>query len=302
MKMIEPAQITEANILTSSVPESGTWDAGTAYAEGDEVELVSTHRRYRAAVAHSGQDPATDNGSHWIEMGASNRYRPFDGALSQNCISGAPITYRLAVPTRVTAMGLLGVVGNGVTVRVYDPNDLSTPLWERSVELVDDSSVVDWYSFFDPNLTFQPDFIIEDIPGFTAQVIEVEINSGAADAQVSEITLGLMRALGETLDRTSLSIRDYSVLDTDDFGRQTTVERGFARNVDFRVATPTGNERAFIDPITRVRAKPALFYADQSALDRGAYAFGIARLAEIPLAPAAWTEWSLQITGVVQNG
>lgn len=68
--------------------------------------------------------------------------------------------------------------------------------------------------------------------------------------------------LGTTEAAPTLSIIDYSRRETDDFGVTRVVERGFARRMSVRLALPLANVDSLQRRLASVRAKPALWIAD----------------------------------------
>jgi Carbohydrate binding domain. len=148
MRIIEPITITDTILTDTNVPEDdfAVWAVGTAYVAGNKVILTSTHRIYEAVQATTGDDPATDDGTNWLDIGATNRYRAFDGSIEGQTVQATSIEYEFTVAGNFGGLALLNIVGADVTVNITDPVDGALP--EIDVSLSDTSGVLDWFTYF----------------------------------------------------------------------------------------------------------------------------------------------------------
>lgn len=133
---IGAAQIDSTNIAEPSGADPVTlWSAATNYAAGAEVYSSTSHKAYRAIQASGPatavKDPsvaanvappnATDLTPYfWLNMGATNKFAPFDLILSKNCTGGATIKYRLLSQASMDVVGLFGLYASRVVVSIYD--------------------------------------------------------------------------------------------------------------------------------------------------------------------------------------
>ena len=89
MKVIIPERYTEFESMTSSLSATRypAWASGTSYAVGDKV--TRGNHEYEALTISTGQDPAlVTSTSYWLDLGFSNRYKPFSGLF---IVTGKPI-------------------------------------------------------------------------------------------------------------------------------------------------------------------------------------------------------------------
>lgn len=125
MRVIAPLQVTDAMIVSTNVPETDypAWSAVTAYAVGARVIKTATHRQYECITANTGVDPATDSTStHWLDIGATNRWKAFDRLISDPVVRAGGMTYVLQ-PGRLTdAVALFGLNAATVRIEVSDPS------------------------------------------------------------------------------------------------------------------------------------------------------------------------------------
>jgi hypothetical protein len=113
MRIIEPIAINDTILTDSNVPEDDhpEWDASTSYLAGDKVIVISTHRIYEALQATTGDDPATDDGTNWLDIGATNRYRAFDGSIEGQTVQASSIQYEFTLTGNFGGLALLNIIG-----------------------------------------------------------------------------------------------------------------------------------------------------------------------------------------------
>jgi hypothetical protein len=101
MDIIRPVVVTDAVLDSSNVPENdyAEWDVATAYTVGNRVILLSTHRIYEAVGSSTGVNPATDDGTNWLNIGATNRWKAFDQKISDPVTQLESISYTLTDDT-----------------------------------------------------------------------------------------------------------------------------------------------------------------------------------------------------------
>ncbi|KIC22513.1 hypothetical protein [Leisingera sp. ANG-Vp] len=305
MKMISPIVMTDAILGQSNVTETTTWSAGSTYAKDDEVEFSDTHRRYVSQQdGNTGNDPKTDDGTWWIDMGASNRWRAFDQRLGQSVTKTGTISYTLDVPTRVTGIGLLGVSGSSVRVRLQSVGPPVETVFDETRVGVDTIEIVDWFSYFTWEPEYETEFLFTDLPGFAGNRIKIDIDAGSGTAAVAQIVLGRLDVLGTTLPGTEVGIEDFSTKERDDFGNAFLVERAFADTVDFQFAVEIPSdpaqrpERRVRKRLAAQRATPTLYFADEGLLETGAMVFGYFQDFSIPLESAGVATCTLEVEGL----
>ena len=84
LTVVRPLAITPAMLVSTDVPETDypEWDLGTTYAKDYRVIVAAQHKVYQSAVSGNvGKSPAADRAA-WQEVGATNRWRPFDKSVS----------------------------------------------------------------------------------------------------------------------------------------------------------------------------------------------------------------------------
>ena len=297
MRVIEPITMTDAILTDSNVAENdfAEWDVSTAYVTGDKVIVLSTHSIYEAVQNTTGNDPTTDDGTYWLNIGATNRWKAFDGSIESQTEQSLSISYEFTVDGNYASLALLNIVGAQVTVDIDDPSSGVLPT--RTYSLVDTSGVIDWYTYFYSPSIARNQIIISDLPIYTGAVVTVEL-SGAGDVALGEMVIGTDYELGQTVTGTSLGIEDFSTKGKDEFGRTVIVERAFADLVTFEFAFPATTSRRVRRILTDLRAKPAVYYAGSGLIDLGGQVYGFPRDFRINLQTPTMSFATLEIEGL----
>jgi hypothetical protein len=297
MRIIDPIAINDTILTDSNVPEDDhpEWDASTAYIAGDNVIVISTHRIYEALQATTGDDPATDDGTNWLDIGATNRYRAFDGSIEGQTVQASSIQYEFTLTGNFGGLALLNIIGAEVTVNITDPVDGA--LDPITVGLSDTSGVVDWFTYFYSPVIQRREIIFSDLPIYAGAIVTVEI-TGTGDVALGELALGVNYNLGVSTTGTSLGIEDFSTKRKDDFGRTFILERAFANIVSFEFSFPSETSRRVRRVLSDLRAKPAVYYTESDQIDLGGTVYGFPRDFRINLQTPTVAFATLEIEGL----
>lgn len=288
MNLIRHVAITDAEILSTDVPEDDTysaWASGTTYALGDVVYLAATHRRYQSAGgSNAGNDPATDDGTWWTDIGATTKFRPFDSVVGAAAERAGSLTYTLQPGRFFDAVWLGNVVGS-VSVIVRDA--ASAIVFQEDRDLVDRSDITDWLTFFTWDPVFESDALFTGFNGYADHTIEVTVT--AATARLGEMVLGKIKRVGTTLNGPTMGIQDFSQVERDlDGGTSNIVERPYIDEFTLPVAVSVGDEARVRKLLAERRATATVIFASVQSPQSGVTIFGF---------PRSWTVTS-QLAGV----
>lgn len=306
MRLIEPMPVTEAEFVTCNIPDDGyvTWDALTSYSAGQIVKVEGlSGRAYQTAFesvsgGNLGNNPATDDGTFWMDLGAPNRWKAFDGRISDPVEYADVITYRIDPTVTITGLAFFGLSAGSVRVRVHDPAG-PTLIYDQTITLVDTTDVVDWFSFFLGGVEYDTAALFLGVPGYAGHEVRITIDATGVTARVGQIVLGKDQTLGVSMDGGATKIEDFSVKERDDFGNVSIVERAFADISEFYFMLPNGDERRIKRILSRVRAKPAVYHTGESAIQRGALVYGLFDDFSIPISGDSHSIATLEIEGLV---
>jgi len=131
MDIIKPVTVTNDILTSSNVTEDdyGVWASGTTYADGDNVIVIgTTHKVYESLVGSNvGNDPTTDDGTNWLELSATNRWKAFDQKIAAQVSKLDNIQYQFNdANSNITALSMFGLSGTTCNVTVTDADLVDT--------------------------------------------------------------------------------------------------------------------------------------------------------------------------------
>jgi len=297
MKVIAPITMTDALLVHSNVAESDApaWDGVTSYDLGAQVMSLASHRVFQAVTgAEAGNDPEVGDLTKWIPVSATNRWKAFDLTIQDQVENPGTITYTITPDSLVTGIAFLGLEAAEVRVQIVAAG------YDKTISLVDDTEVVDWFSFFTWDAEqFDTEALFTGLPGYSGNEIVITIGDGTGTARVGQIVLGKVVELGVTLDGAAIGITDFSIKEQDDFGNLSLVERGFAAETSFPFKLPTADALRVKRVLTKLRATPSVYFAGEHITHYGATVFGFYEDFEIPLSSGGTSFATLTIKGLV---
>jgi hypothetical protein len=241
-KMIPVLPITDTRLTSSTLPEDDfdAWAVGTTYAataDDAPVKVIKGHVIYASLQGSNvGNDPevVANQGVWWTKGLATNRWSVFDGYI-QNQSSRAESATWVVTPGAITnSVSLFNLIGESVTIVVTDPTD--GEVYNRTFPLVDNTAVVDAYTYFFSPIVTIDNLCVTDLPPYGAAAISVTVSNAGSTAAVGQIAFGYSEVLGITLNEVPLGINDFTRLNEDSFGRTTPVIRGYSRTATPAIA------------------------------------------------------------------
>lgn len=293
MKIITPVVITDAKLVSSSIPETDhpAWNAATAYAEGDRVILTSTHSIYQRLVAGTTAGSPDVDPANWQRVGPTNRWAMFDRAVGSLSTATGSMTVTLA-PGMVRGFALVDV--NASTAVITMTAGVET-VYSRTVDLRDGTNIIDWESYFFGDFLRRKTLILTDLPPYGEAHVTVTI-SGGGTVSVGTVVVGSLFDLGISTHGMSLGIVDYSVKSTDAFGVTSVVERAWAKRMTVPVVLDTFKVDEVHRRLASIRAVPVIWIGgdqlDQSVI------YGFFKDWSIDVAYAAISYCSLTVEGL----
>lgn len=264
MKFIRPTAVTDAVLISSTVPETDypAWSAATAYAGGDRVIRAALHKVFERVVAGTTATAPEADGSNWLEVGPTNRWRMFDQKLGTVTTRVDSITVVLT-PGRINGLALLGVDASTVTVDLtVDEGSGPVSVYSASLDLDSGVQVGNWYEYFYEPIYTQDSVVITDlldaslldVPAYADGVLTVTLARAGGDVSCGLMVVGLVTELGDTLYPANVSIRDYSRKEADDFGNYALVQRDYSKRMSAEVLVDSSKADQVVRNISRYRA------------------------------------------------
>lgn len=300
MQIIKPVTVTNSILTSSNVTEDdyAEWSSGTTYADGDNVIVIgTTHKVYESLVnSNLGNDPTTDDGTNWLEISATNRWKAFDQKISDPVTNLNSIQYVLSDPdSNITSVALFGLKGVTANVTVEDG---ATEVYNQDISLTDNRNIVDWYTYFFEEQTQKEQAQWLDIPPYLGSTVTITVSESTGEtAELGQLVLGFLSDLGATTYGTSISIEDFSRKDTDDFGNFVVVERAFAQLADFDIQFETQNARKIQRTLAGFRATPIVYIGSEDT-SYGTTIYGFYRRFDLTLEGPSLSFGAIEVEGL----
>lgn len=297
LRFLNRTSITDSNFVSSSAPETdySAWSSGTTYTLGNRVILTSTHMIYESAQgSNTNHDPATDDGTWWIAVSPTNRWKMFDESVGTVTSIATPLTVVLS-PGIINSLALLDVSANTVDVEMTD--GVAGPVvYTTTVDMGDTTSLIDWWDYFFEPITPRTTLILDDLPPYSTGVLTVEF-AATTTAGCGTLAVGDMVTIGNTRYGASIGIIDYSRKETNDFGTTSVIERSFAKKLDLEFTLENSRIDYVASKLSAIRATPVIWVASDEYSSMIVYGFYKDWGVSIPY--PRHSEASLNIEGLV---
>lgn len=301
MDIIKPITVTDSVLTSTNIAENdyAEWNSATTYAIGDNVISVTTHRIYESVTASNlNNDPTTDDGTNWLNIGATNRWKAFDNYISDPVSNTTSIQYTLTPPNGSipSAVALLNLKGISANVTVTDSVD--GEVYNTDIALLDNRNIVDWYTYFFEEQVQREEALFLDIPPYIGAVVSVTVQEEVGQtAELGQLVFGFLSDVGLTVYGTSIGIEDYSIKSRDAFGNAIIVQRNFSQTVDFDVKFETQNARKVQKTLAALRATPVV-YLGSTDVSYGTLVYGFYRRFDITLETPSYAFASIEVEGL----
>ena len=262
MKVIRPIAITDAMLLSSSVPENdyAVWSSATTYAVGNRV--IKGHRIWESLqAANLNKDPETDKSvpPWWLRVSSTNRWRMFDEAVNSQTTATVSMVVEVQ-PGAVNTVGLVELTGSNVRVQLFD----GTTLVYDSMQSIDDTPIYDWWSYFYEVYNPASTLIFQNVPSYLNGRIVVTVTGSSVGC--GELVFGTSYDLGETKAGASAGITDYSRKTTNEFGVVDIVQRAYSKRASVQVLLDADSLRRTQALLANLRSTPCLWVGETNTL------------------------------------
>ena len=301
MDIIKPVTVTNSVLTSSNVTEDdySEWSSATTYADGAKVIVIgTTHKVYESLVGSNlNNDPTTDDGTNWLELSATNRWKAFDQKIADQVSNLNTIEYQLnSATTNVTAVSLFGLDGISVNITVTDATD--GEVYNEDFSLLDNAEIVDWFTYFFAEQGTKTEALFTGIPPYLNSDVDITVTAETGtNAKVGQIVLGFLSNFGLTTYGTSVGIEDYSRKETDAFGNFIITERAFAKLVDYDVRLETGKARTVQNTLADFRATPIVYIGSEDEAF-ATIVYGFYRRFDITLEGPAYSFAAVEVEGL----
>jgi hypothetical protein len=231
----------------------------------------------------------------WMEIGATNRWKAFDGKIGSKTSKTTSISYHLHVPA-MDSIALLGLVGTSVSVIVTDSGLVE--VYNETIDLINTNAVVDWYTYFFEEITFREDLALFDLPTAYGSTLDIVVTNTGGTSSVGEIVIGTFATIGTTRaePKPTVSIKDYSTKETDVFGNVIIVERTYSKRMDCDLIINNTDMDEIYNLFALYRSTPIVWVA--SDLYGSMIVYGFYKELDIVMPHVLVSECSLSLEGL----
>lgn len=270
MIVIQPASITPDKVIATNIPAESTaaYSPSKTYAV-DELAVYANHIWQSAAASNVGNTPGVPPATgpaKWVDRGAINQYRMFDKKVGGNTWNiglyssrATSIDITLKPGQVVDSVALFGLQGSSVAVYMNDPVDGN--VFYDNFPLAD-TGVNDWWEYFFKPFDRKEALIVDGLPAYGTANIRIVVTNPGAEARLGFAALGQAVSLGTTEYGTSISLENYSLNKTDEFGNRTLVVRGSASVVDYDVKLLTTDTSRVQKLLRKLKDTPSVYVGD----------------------------------------
>ena len=304
MIVVKTIPVTDGNLVSSSIPEPDTargeveWVAGT-YSVGAQVIKSSTHRVYECV-----NDPSTTddpevgvlaNPQTWIDIGATNRWKMFDNVVGYQS-EGENLVVKVTNQPVINSVSGFNISGTGtIDVKVHDTG--GALVYDKTVQMIDESNVNNWWDYFFEPVIAQTRFILSDLPFYPNSTITVE--GDGPEVRFGELLFGRGVEIGETQYGTGWQGLDFSVKERDSFGNYNVIKGRTADLLDYDIKvdkTKFGFVKSTLKSLTGV---PTVWIGNPDDINDGTAVFGYYRDAQINFSSPSLIDLTVQVEGLV---
>lgn len=301
MMLVRPVAVTDATLTSTTIAEPDTgeveWTAGT-YNTGDERISSTTHRIYRVVADPSTTtDPTTEAGAvDWEDIGPTNAWAMFDNVNDTQSTASTNITVVLTPGVIVNSLSGFNVTGaSSINVTMNDPTD--GEVYNRDIEMVDNSEVDNWYDFFFSPVINITRFILLDLPVYPDGILTIDID-GTSSIGVGTLLYGNQTDLGVTLYGTSWQLLDFSIKERNEFGNFVITERRTADLLDYDVIIAKTRFNYLKNVLRDVTTTPTVWIGDETDVNDGTAVFGYYRDVQVNISGPEVIDITIQVEGL----
>lgn len=301
MKIIRPSVIDDDVLVSSNVAENdySAWSGAATYNTGDRVIKTSTHLVYESLInSNTNNDPETDTSDppKWLTIGATNRWSMFRDPAARLTSEADEIIVTIE-PGTINAIALFNISGTQVDVKMDDP--VEGVVYSHSENLIDNSTVTDWFAYFFEPITRKKYMALFDLPIYSAAQTTVSIYNAGSNAECGMVVVGMQRTIGRTAYGAQFSVLDFSRKERDAFGLPVLTERNFSKRATMNVMVEARQINAIYDLLAQYRAVPIVWSSASGRYESPGLIYGFYRDFSIIINQPTWVPCLLEIEGMI---
>jgi hypothetical protein len=229
MIVIPPYDLTASGVLTATnAVDIAAWVVGTTYAAN--VSISYANRNWLSVqAANIGHTPGSDP-LWWTDNGPSNTMAMFDSSVQTATTRTGGLSWTLS-PGRFTAIGLLGLIGQSVTVTIMDG---ATQIFTETRTLASSLGTAYSFCFEDFYQTRETNFY--GLPSTPSTLVTISI-TGPGTTACGLCVVGKQLEIGQAEYGFNVPIEDRGRHYLDILGNPVNIERGYTKGVSGTLVT-----------------------------------------------------------------
>jgi len=228
----------------------------TGSQSGTHTANAALHRVYESlANSNTGNPPAIDDGTKWLDIGLTNRWAMFDLLRNTATAQASPLTVVLTPGQRVDSIALVGLVADTVTITVTVS---AVEVYSYTTNL-SDREVLTWYDYFFKPFSSKSAVALFDLPPYTNAVVTVTLTRTSGYVYCGGLVLGTSAYIGRTLHDAENSGLNFSEVSRSFDGAATLIQRRTIPKTTQRVRTTKAAVKSLTDLRSVLNAVPALW-------------------------------------------
>ena len=285
MNITIPIRITHSRLLDCNLSEdlnATEYNAGTTYDALDEVykDEAGEHKVYRSFQdSNTGNNPSTDDGTWWVEIGWTNRWKSLKDDTAEATIAedSTGIYYEIELASNCSEIGFMGLRCSAVTVVVK--NGLTQTVFNET-KLQEESYLgATWYI---------GDALFVDVPLTEGYTVEITVDDPSSSdlAQIGQVILGHTSRVGRMIETSTLGAEDRSRKEQDAEGNFIVIDRGQSATASFDFNIDTASSWIVEQILLGGRTDPRLYWEEdedgEARIDEALFIFGYMEDLTIP--------------------
>lgn len=217
-----------------------------ATASGAAINTSGSQSGTHTLISNPNVGKAVGDTDYWIDIGPTNRMAMFD-TVNGTRTAGVPTIETVTQPAgRIDCIALLNVDATSIHVTISDAID--GVFFDEDFNMVSNSGILDIHAYYYEPVVRKADLIITGLTPYVSPTIEITITKDGGSSQVGTFITGQVRTMGATLISPQVGLKDYSLIEVDDFGDYTLIPRDYSLTGNYRVSVANG----FFDEFVRL--------------------------------------------------
>jgi hypothetical protein len=274
------------NFVSWSVNSTaGNWYAIACKADGEmyaaigsggmyfySLDTSSYHRNYQSLISGNYNRNPADNPQAWLDIGATNRMKPFDGKTGSQASKATPMVYHVEVGAAFDSVAILNCANTSVRIQTDSPS------YDTTVS------------------TGATDIVKTNLAGTASTHLTVTVNKTAGTALLGELVIGNKHELGMMLYNPEVGITDYSVKEVDEWGNWIITERAYSKRLTCIIEIANTSLDSVFNLLASCRATPVVW---QMSINYSCLVvYGYFRDFSLVIGSRTYSNWNLQIEGL----